>query len=292
MGQHKCNIFGWLFVATIGGFAFADDTSTGLVSGTFVEILNGAICRYQPRDAPPDVSKDAAKNVLVNSKTYVTLDGKPSNLGALKAGMWLRFPAEENDGVLQHLEAFTQPMDGKVHDLAGNFDSAKGNSLTLTKNNNKTTVKIDASTKFLLDEKPAGVGQLHHGMILSKVQVKDGVALLVQAVVVERDGAMHKCEGDLVRVSEEELVIHVWGADGFDVALKPRANFKSKAIRNEAQAALTDFKAGEHVVANYKDGVAMDLTLLAPAAAAGRGGNARPAGAAAVPAKDPSLELP
>jgi hypothetical protein len=243
--------------------ARGEDTPSGMIHGTFEQVVNGAVLRYVSSEGKGPINNGnnpPTRNVLVNGDTRVMVEGKASGLGSLKAGMWVRFSAAEAEGVLKSVEAFNWPKDGKEHAFRGNFDALAGGDVVVSLNGRPSTVKMGAGVKVLLDGKAVGVEELRHGMITT-VKMKDGVPVAVEAITVERDGATHRCEGDFVSASKEELVLHVWGGDGFDIKFK--VGKEMEITRNGKRAALKDFSVGEKVVANYVDGVAEDLSLAA-----------------------------
>jgi hypothetical protein len=272
----------WWMVAATGacilGVSIGSRAADGVptlseISGTIVQVRNNVVLQYVPAEGAGN-EETKPQNVLVNSKTTVTLDGKVTNLGALKAEMWVRFSAAEAEGVLTRVEAFRLAQDDKVRTQVGIMEIVSGGMLTVSKFGNRYPFELGAETKITLDGKAVGAKELRHGMITT-VTYQKGVPLKVESITAEMDGAVHRCEGEFVSGTAEELVMHVWGAEGFDIKFKVEKGFK--IMRGGKVAAMGDFKAGEKVVANYTDGVAADLTLVAQSGGGGRGGAVVPA---------------
>jgi hypothetical protein len=251
-------IMGVMVAAVLSGAVLRAD-ETGHTEGTVRLVRNNVILQYTPAEGMGSESP-VPQNVLVNSKTMVTLDGRASSLGALRAGMTVRFATAEAEGVVTRVEAFSLPQDDKVHTQMGILEIVSGGVLTISKDQRRYPFTLGAETKIMLDGKTVEAGELRHGMITT-VTYQKGVPLKVESITAEMDGAVHRCEGEFVSGTAEELVMHVWGAEGFDIRFKVGKDFK--IVREGKVAAMGDFVAGEKVVANYTDGVAADLTLSA-----------------------------
>jgi len=251
-------------------FAAGDAGGADTVEGVIKAVASGNVIKFSPASDP---SGQKTANVLINSATLVTLDGKSSNVGALRAGMAITFSKSEEEGILTHLDAFTLIPDSKPHTVDRGIldppDKDKPDELAFMDGAVKRTVALTPDTQIILDSRAAKIDDLRHGMPVT-VTYKSGKASLVQAFTAEMDGTARRCEGEFVSGDAKTLVIHVWGTDGFDVKMTLSDDFK--ITRNSKPAKMADFKVGEKVGANYVDGIATDLSLQPPPVA--RGGNA------------------
>ncbi len=255
------------------------NSTSATLTGVIKSVASGNVIKYAPASDP-----SATSNLLINAKTAITLDGKPSDVGALKAGMAIQFSSAEADDILTHLDAFTLMPDDKIHTVdRGILDPpAKGKTdqISFMDGQVRRTVALTPDTQITLDSHAATFADLRHGMPVA-VTYREGKASLVQAYTAEADGTNRRCEGEFVSGDDKQLAIHVWGDDGFDVKMTLSDDFK--ITRDNKPAKMSDFKPGEKVVANYIDGIATDLAAQNNAPA-GRG----PAQGANPPASRPA----
>jgi hypothetical protein len=240
------------------GSVRAEDNAggSGETIGTFKAMARKVLLQFVPEG--PDGVALKQDTALVSDKTEVTLDGNPSTFSELKPGMTVRFATAELEGLVTKVEAFALPPDDKERKRTGVVENARWDTLTLSKDQNKYPFVVGPQTKVTLDGKVVGLEELRHGMITT-VTYRKGVPTKVESITAEMDGVMHRCEGEFVSGTSEELVMHVWGSDGFDIKFKLGNEFK--ITRDGKPATMADFHSGEKVVANYTDGVAADLTV-------------------------------
>jgi hypothetical protein len=262
-----------------------------VLTGTLRTVDASGILGYLPVGSSVRGSAPVTpRQLLTSPETQITLDGKASNIAALRPGMDIAF-LDSGDKPLEKLEAFLLIPDGKEHLKEGPIDKIEPNILTILAGRSTLfPVKLNYSTDIptTLDGKPATAADLRYRMLAAVTFIGNDARSIAASTVI-MDGAPHHADGSLVGTpTGDSLTIRVYGNSGFDVKLRPDPNFK--ILRETARAAngaaaptedatMADLRPGLGVVATYTNGIASDVTIkFASGARGGRAGGGAGAG--------------